>query len=365
MRLLSLPLPLLVLAAGCRAPVTLPDPDALAWTRVEVPPIAAQSLRGLSVPNERDVWLSGADGLCVRSDDGGRTWRDVSPKSARRDGLDLRSLHAFDAHRACAVSAGPGDASRILLTSDGGSSWRTVLRNEDPEGFFNAVRFWDDERGLALGDMTDGFLTVLRTEDGGASWRRVAATDLPRPARGEVAFAASNRSIAIAPGGRAWIGTGGTEDPGPRVLYTKDFGRTCAAARAPLRAGDPAAGIFAVMVRADGRGVAVGGKYTEPGDARGTAAFTHDGGRTWLAAKAGGYRSAVDAIPGTPAWLAVGISGTDLSLDDGVTWRPIAREGEQERNAVSLTPSGRTAWSVGPAGAVWRMDLTRQSRARQ
>ena len=81
------------------------------------------------------------------------------------------------------------------------------------------------------------------------------------------------------------------------------------------------------------------------------AAITTDGGRTWRAIQGlTGFRSAVAYIPGRKQTVvAVGPSGTDLSMDGGQTWKPIAGAGF---HALSVAPKTPIAWGVGEKGAI-------------
>lgn len=351
-------LPLLAFALGaCTGPGNTSSPGALRWEPVDVPPLRESSMRGLSIPSDEVLWVSGNGGSVAVSADGGATWRDASPDVAQRDSLDLRSIWALDDERCWVASSGLGSASRILKTTDGGRTWRTVHTNRDADGFFDALAFWDAQRGLLMGDAVDGYLTLLLTEDAGETWARVPRSALPEAIRGEAGFAASNRSISLVGDRRGWIGTGGSA---ARVLRTVDGGRSWAAVRTPMRQGDGAAGIFALAFQDELVGLGVGGKYTEPEARYGTVILTEDGGKSWILCERppGGFRSAVAPLPKRPgAWIAVGINGTDVSLDGGLSWSPIGTGRDTELNAVMPTPSGDAVWAVGPLGTVRRMQL--------
>lgn len=365
---------------------------------------AGASLRGLSVPSPGVIWTSGSSGTILRSADGGASWGHVGTRAATSSWsssatpaelaeLDFRMLWAFDASEAWAASAGSGAASRLFHTTDAGRTWDEVLVNEDPEGFWDGLAFWDRSAGMLIGDPTWSedagrrVLTVLITEDGGATWDRVGAA-LPELAEAvsrktelvldEYCFAASNRSIALEPGGRAWLGTGGAA---ARVLRTADMGRSWDAVDSGLGQSDAAAGVFAVDVidRSGLRPIvfAVGGAYDVPDAAAQTGAWSFDGGSTWQLPEAGpgGYRSAVvcgvsprpvilaadttsTVVRGTPPRpFALAAGTTGLSLTVGPEFTGWTDRQTAALNAISLAPGTGTVWAVGPNGDVWTGDM--------
>ena len=103
-------------------------------------------LRGVSAVSERVAWASGAGGTVVRTADGGKTWVRLSVPDA--DKLDFRDVDAVSATTAYILSIGSGAASRIYSTADAGASWQLQFTNEDPRGFFDAMAFWDAQRGI-------------------------------------------------------------------------------------------------------------------------------------------------------------------------------------------------------------------------
>src|SRR6185436_1965101 len=123
------------------------------------------------------------------------------------------------------LSIGPGEASRIYRTTDGGTTWTLQFQNRDPKVFLDAMAFWSSERGLVVGDSVDGRFTVLRTVDGGRSWAPVPAGGLPPALPGEGAFAASGTSVAVGGTRHAWIGLGAAAGSA-RVLRSEDAGGT-------------------------------------------------------------------------------------------------------------------------------------------
>jgi photosystem II stability/assembly factor-like uncharacterized protein len=312
------------------------------------------SLRGLHVPDDRTVWASGSDGTWLRTADGGRTW--TSGRVTGAEALDFRDVHGFDDRTALLLSAGaPG---RIYRTTDGGASWQLVHADDRPEIFFDGMDFWDEGDGLAFGDPIDGRVVLLCTTDGGQSWSAAPSSTLPEALAGEAGFAASGTGIAAGRQGAVLIGLGGATGHGTaRALRSTDRGRTWSVVTTPMRSGE-SAGIFSIALLDGRNGVAVGGDYRRPDEANGTAAWTDDGGATWSLVDGHpprGYRSgvAVATALGTGVLVAVGTSGSDLSLDSGRTWSAL---GEQGFNAVAFGPS-RVGWAVGPDGLVARLDV--------
>ena len=117
------------------------------------------------------------------------------------------------------MSAGPGDASRIYRSSDGGATWTLAHTNPEKDGFYDAIAFWDDAKGLVLGDPVDGRFRVRATRDGGATWTIGHGMVMPAALENEGAFAASGTCLFALKGGNdAWFVTGGAKVA--RVFHT-------------------------------------------------------------------------------------------------------------------------------------------------
>ena len=230
-------------------------------------------LRGLSVVSPAVAWVSGTKGTVARTTDGGKTWTAGAVPGAA--GLDFRDVEAFGGATAYLLSAGPGAASRVYKTTDGGKTWALQFKNPDPDGFLDALAFWDEKGGLALGDPVKGRFQLLATDDGGATW-----TPLPGPAAlpNEGAFAASGTCLVARGTHDAWFVTGGAK--AARVFHSADRGRTWTAAETPVAAGVESAGGFSVAFRDRDHGIVVGGDYRKPDVAGTNAAVTADGGKT-------------------------------------------------------------------------------------
>jgi photosystem II stability/assembly factor-like uncharacterized protein len=304
-------------------------------------------LRGLSVVSDKVAWASGAKGTVLRTADGAH-WQAMQVPDA--DKIDFRDIHAFDAQSAIVMGAGPGAASRIYRTGDGGATWRLVTTNQVAEGFWDAMAFWDRDNGILFGDPVKGSFQVYVTNDGGANWREVAAKGLEAMPN-EGAFAASGTCLTVAGSNDAWIATGGSATS--RVFHSADRGKTWRAQSTPIPAGAAARGVFSVAFLNAKEGFAAGGDYKETQMAGINGAATVDGGATWtpVAVAPAGYMSVVVPVPGAPrALVAAGLAGSGYSLDAGKSWTVLDKT---PMNTVGFAGPA-SGWAVGPKGLVMK-----------
>lgn len=305
------------------------------------------TFRGVSAVSADVVWVSGSRGTVLRSLDAGATWQNVSPQGLNT--LDFRDVDAINRQTAYILSIGNGNASRILKTTDGGSSWTQMFLNPHEDGFFDAMAFWDENHGIAFSDSSKGLFFIIVTEDGGRTWTRV---DVKIPALdNEGAFAASGTNVAVWGDRHVWIGTGAAAKA--RVLRSSDRGKTWAIADTPIPGGG-SAGIYSVAFRDALHGIVVGGDYSKEDLALDNVAVTDDGGATWrLSPGVGGFRSVVTYFPAVsgPSLLALGPSGADISTDDGRTWTP-SRTPARGLHTFSFARGSSTGFAAGGRGQV-------------
>ncbi len=315
------------------------------WQRVSVP--SQVSFRGLSLTDNGSVWISGTRNTVLRSTDHGENWNVyfVGPSESN---LDLRDIWALDDQNAWVMAAGPGEGSRIYATHNGGATWTPEHLNKIEGAFFDGLTFLNPERGLVYSDPVDGMFLLLERAAG--AWQKLPMKLMPRALAGEASFAASGTGI-FSIGKSVWFGSGGAAVA--RVFRTLDGGENWMASETPLRAGDPASGVFSVCFRDQDHGVIVGGKYDAPTETTGTAALSQDGGQTWQPSSQPprGFRSCVVAVPGVDrTWVCAGTTGIDISSDDGMTWSAMA---DLEINVLKFSAS--QAWAAGPKGMVARL----------
>lgn len=342
-------------------------------------------LRGIDSISEEVAWASGTNGVVLRTTDGGEHWQScTTPPGAEQ--LDFRAIQGFDAHTAVAMSSGIGGLSRLYKTTDDCRSWRLILTNPDRDGFWVAVKFAIGEKarpyrtGVLYGDPVRGEFVEFATYDFGESW--VRSRELVSARRRESLFAASNSALLYGPLGSTLIVTGGPSGSrsrtkqynfqhDPYVPYrfvggeiplaiSETAGAFSVATSltgdaAPTGKGKWVGGVYGLPVTL----VAVGGDFQHPESAKGTAAFTVDGGQHWTASTLPphGYRSSVVYDNQAKVWIAVGPTGTDVSTDDGRNWRALlpnttiaeSADADRDWNAISLP------FVVGPHGRIGKL----------
>ncbi|MEV4475668.1 oxidoreductase [Nonomuraea sp. NPDC049504] len=341
----------LVLAAPLLVPpAAQAGPPRLGWELKETGVTAR--LRGLAPVSRDVVWASGSEGVVLRTVNGGRTWRNVSPPGT--EALQFRDIEAFDANRAVALSIGEGTDSRVYRTEDGGRTWTETYRNDEPRAFYDCLAFFDRRHGLAMSDPVDGRFRILATDDGGRSWQVLPPDGMPPALPGEAGFAASGQCLTVAGARDVWLSTGGADRS--RVFHSADRGRTWTVTDTPIPAADPARGVFALAFRDRHRGIAVGGDYRPEEASPHAAAITRDGGASWQPATTPppAYRSGVAWLPHLPfAAIAVGPSGSDVSWSAGRTWQTFDTG---SFDTVSCTRD-LTCWASGESGRIARLAL--------
>ena len=107
-------------------------------------------------------------GHVLLSDDGGGSWRQARSVPTR---ITLTDVIFVDPQKGWAV----GHDAVVMHTRDGGESWE--LQHQAPEEELPLLSVWFDETGHGLA--AGAFGTLLETRDGGETWRRRPLTSNP------------------------------------------------------------------------------------------------------------------------------------------------------------------------------------------
>lgn len=218
-------------------------------------------------------------------------------------------------------------ANPALLYKTGDNGQMDLVYMEEGEGvFYDAMKFWNDNEGIAIGDTVDGCLSIVITRDRGNTWIKIHCDSLPKGIDGEGAFAASNTNIQIK-GDTTWIAT-----TSGRIYLSEDKGVTWNTVQTPIINDKETQGIYSINFYDESLGYAIGGDFTEAEANMANKIITKDGGNTWETIADGvspGYKSCVQFIPnsGGKDLIAIGFTGIDYSNDGGSSWNQLSEEG--------------------------------------
>jgi len=239
-----------LLSSGCA-----PRKPAQGWHAVEVPTDA--EFQGVWFTDSLNGWITGGGymidgGIVGRTRDGGRTWSFKTGVLARGGtNFSLNRVQFRDSLHGCVVGYG----GFVLVTDDGGGSWRPVRDGRSPgDGLFD-VQFIDDRNGWAIGSAS-----IIRTEDGGETWRPLVYST------SENGYLSGN-VIHFVDEQVGWLaGHSGN------LMRSGDGGRTWTRVALPFREGEHPT-LWDITFSDASHGWAVG--------ERGSIFHTEDGGSTW------------------------------------------------------------------------------------
>ena len=307
------------------------------------------SFRGLSVVNQKVVWVSGTGGTVLRTIDGGKNWENISVPNMEK--IDFRDVEGFNKN--IAIVMGIASPARFYKTTDGGQNWKLV-HFDDREGvFFDGMSFWNKNDGIAFSDPVDGQHLLIRTTDGSDTWHEIPKEGFPHKLNPEFGFAASGTGIPVQGRKTVWLGMGGVKS---RVFKSEDGGINWSVAETPVVHGGQSTGIYSVAFKNKKVGISVGGDYTNQ-SIKNTMAYTNDGGATWhLPEKqTHQYRECVAHYRGK-IFFAVGPSGFDMTTDNGKNWHPHYWE-VNNLTAVAFAKRSNVGFAVGKGGQIYKIKV--------
>lgn len=307
------------------------------------------SFRGLSVVNQKVVWVSGTGGTVLRTIDGGKNWENISVPNMEK--IDFRDVEGFNKNTA--IVMGIASPARFYKTTDGGQNWKLVYFDDREGVFFDGMSFWNKNDGIAFSDPMDDQHLLIRTTDGGNTWHEIPKEGFPHKLNPEFGFAASGTGIPVQGRKTVWLGMGGVKS---RVFKSEDGGMNWSVAETPVVHGGQSTGIYSVAFKNKKVGISVGGDYTNQ-SIKNTMAYTNDGGATWhLPEKqTHQYRECVAHYRGN-IFFAVGPSGFDMTTDNGKNWHPHYWE-VNNLTAVAFAKSSNVGFAVGKGGQIYKIKV--------
>ena len=298
------------------------------------------SLRGLSVVNDRVIWVSGSNGMVGKSLDGGKTFAWNTVKGFEK--TDFRDIEAFD--DSTALIMGISYPAHLLRTTDGGANWEMVYENNSPGIFLDALEFLDERNGIVLGDPMDGKFFIAQTLDGGKHWKSLPPQYAPHADTGEACFASSGTNIRRLNQRETVFVSGGLSSH----LFIQDKKIAL-----PILQGKESTGANSIALKNDQMMVVVGGDFTTKDSTNRNCFYTNNAGNDWFAplTPPHGYRSCVEWLS-KKNWVSVGLNGVDLSKDNGKTWEWISKEGF---HVCRKAKKGKAVFFAGGGGRIGKL----------
>lgn len=217
--------------------------------------------------------------------------------------------------------------SPTLLYKTGTEGTMELVYKEEGEGvFYDAMTFWNDSEGLAIGDYNNGCFSIIITRDGGKTWNRVPCNKIPPLHPDTGAYAASNSNIAVF-GDKVWVMTSKEQ-----ILFSPNKGKSWEAIETPLQIEETYHGIYSIDFYDAMNGFGIGGDFSKPELKTSNKMRTIDGGHSWSLIADGespGYQSCIRYVPnaGAQDLVTVGFTGIFYSKDHGNTWKQLSEEG--------------------------------------
>jgi photosystem II stability/assembly factor-like uncharacterized protein len=310
---------------------------------------------GTGESNNRQT-TSWGDGV-YKSIDGGKTWRNMGLRQSRH--INRIVIDPEDQNVVLVAATGPlfgpGGDRGVFKTTDGGATWRQVLKVDEDTGANDLVMASTDRRTLYASTyqrrrvqccMNGGGpgSGIWKSTDGGENWTRLTGTGWPAGPLGRIAVDVYRRSANIlyalvegeAGGGRG--DGGGAPDPAAAAA-----GRGGGAAGA---GGAPAGG----AAQAGGRGA--------PGGGGASGLYrSDDGGATWRRVSTANprpmYFSQVRIDPSNPDRVYLGGVGLHMTNDAGQSMATdAALVIHDDIHAIWINPNNTDHLLIGGDGGV-------------
>ena len=296
------------------------------------------SIRGMSVVNDKLIWVGGSGGTVGKSADGGKTWKwTVVPGYEKRE---FRDIEAFDDNTAVIIAI--AEPANILKTTDGGLTWKTVFTDTTKGMFLDAMHFADKKMGIVVGDPIDDIVFLATTNDGGEHWEKYSGRNIT-VSKGEAFFASSGTNIRYFKDRSFVMTSGGTVS---RIISSDK------ANSLPLIQGKESTGANSIASYKNNYAI-VGGDFANDKDTTGNCVISNDGINNWIrpSTPPHGYRSCVEYIS-NKKMITCGTSGVDISEDGGKNWKLITTEGF---HVVQKAKKGNAVFLAGGSGRIAKL----------
>lgn len=323
--------------------------------RVEVITLGVNtSLRGMSIPSAKVIWVSGSNGTIGKSVDAGKRWRwIIVPGFEKRD---FRDIEAFDSSTAIAMAV--DNPAIIVKTTNGGVTWKKVFERTMQGMFLDAMDFKNKREGICIGDPVNMGQTnqkqfyIIRTFDDGDTWKEIPANTMPAAKPGEAIFAASGTNISFFDNPYFEYGfvTGGAVC---NLYMIAKRGKPGRITNIPIVQGKETEGVFSMTTDKQKNIFCAGGDYKAPQNTSGNYRYTKNAGITWDSAKVTpppGYQSCIRIIK-NKTLVACGSTGVDYTENAEIEWKKVSNEAFN----VCMVSKEKQVFLAGEKGKIGRL----------
>ena len=311
------------------------------------------SIRGMSIPADNIIWVSGSNGTIGKSVDAGKTWRWLTVPGFEKK--DFRDIEAFDSSTAIAMAV--DNPAYIIKTTDGGATWRKVFERKMEGMFLDAMDFKNEKEGVCIGDplnLTIGrkLFYIIRTYDGGETWKEAPMYQMPPAQQGEAIFSASGTNISFLdhPDFEYAFVTGGTIS---NLYLIGREGKKSKAVTVPVLQGKETAGTFSMATDKQKAFYCIGGDYKVPRDYFDNYYYSTDAGNKWGSPSVGppfGYRSCIRIIK-DKTLIACGPTGVDYAENGHKEWKKASLESFN----VCMVSKNKQVFFAGEKGKIGKL----------
>ncbi len=300
------------------------------------------SMRGLSVVDDKTIWVSGSNGMVGISTDSGNTWKWTTVKGFEKK--EFRDVEAFNDKTAIIMSI--DTPAYILKTTDAGENWKVVFEDHTNGMFLDAMEFWNEQNGIVIGDPIGGKFFIAKTFDAGNTWRAVPDMFRPVADSGEACFASSGTNIRQLDKSEPVFISGGMSSN----VFIRDK-----KINIPIIQGKETTGTNSIAVRNSKIMMMVGGDFMTTDSTTKNCVFTNDGCKTWHfpTIPPHGYRSCVEWLE-KQNWITCGLNGVDYTTDDGKTFTWISKDGY---HVCRKAKNGTAVYFAGGGGRIGKLIL--------
>lgn len=283
----------------------------------------------ISVVNDSVVWVrdAGADSISITSN-GGSSWKSIA--------LPIIPDFLNAAGGICAIS--PSKAYYILsfsnnkgiyMTTDTCKTWtRQATAFNQSASFPNFIHFWNENQGISVGDAIPNF-EIYTTTNGGIQWNRVADANMPY-GNNEGTY---NTQASFRTHGNSFSFL----TTSARIFRSLDYGATWSVINTPFHNAMDSTITF--DFRDNNNGII---SYCSNDGLHYKMYKTTNGGQTWDSISTTNYYQQIKYIPALKAYCSMNLNGgLSYSCDDGQTWTTVSYFNHIKLKSANFSSSGK------------------------